>query len=57
MMIAPNEEAADPLIDQLVLDQDPIIRYGGMFTMGLAYTCVVLLALLFTSNCAQSAST
>ena len=35
-----QEEAADMLIDQLVLDQDPILRYGGMFTMALAYTCV-----------------
>ena len=35
-----QEEAADPLIDQLSLDQDPILRYGGMFTIGLAYTCV-----------------
>jgi len=32
-----REEAADGLIEQLLLDKDPILRYGGMYTIGLAY--------------------
>jgi len=31
------EEQADPLIQQLLLDKDPILRYGAMYTIGLAY--------------------
>merc|ERR1711988_637022 len=31
------EEEADTLIEQLTLDKDPILRYGGMYTIGLAY--------------------
>jgi len=32
-----REEGADTLIEQLILDKDPILRYGGMSTIGLAY--------------------
>ncbi|KAK9329312.1 armadillo-type protein [Lipomyces starkeyi] len=32
-----KEEAADALIDQLLDEQDPILRYGGIFTVALAY--------------------
>ncbi|KAK9477850.1 armadillo-type protein [Lipomyces japonicus] len=32
-----REEAADALIDQLLGEQDPILRYGGIFTIALAY--------------------
>lgn len=32
-----KEEAADALIEQLISEQDPILRYGGAFTIALAY--------------------
>jgi len=32
-----REEDADTLIDQLCEEKDPILRYGAMFTIGLAY--------------------
>ncbi|CAI2379462.1 unnamed protein product [Moneuplotes crassus] len=32
-----KEETADGLIEQLSLSKDGILRYGGMFTIGLAY--------------------
>ncbi len=32
-----QEENAEPLIEQLSRDRDPILRYGAMFTIGLAY--------------------
>jgi 26S proteasome regulatory subunit N2 len=32
-----REEGADALIEQLVLDKDPILRYGAMYTIGMAY--------------------
>lgn len=32
-----QEESADPMIEAMTLDQDPILRYGGMFVIGLAY--------------------
>lgn len=32
-----REEEADSLIEQLCMDADPILRYGGMFACGLAY--------------------
>jgi 26S proteasome regulatory subunit N2 len=32
-----REEEADTLIDQLTLDKDSILRYGGMFTIAMAY--------------------
>lgn len=31
------EEEADELIDALTADKDPILRYGGMYAIGLAY--------------------
>lgn len=31
------EESADSLIEQLVREKDPILRYGAMYTIGLAY--------------------
>ena len=33
-----REESADPLILQLCQAQNPILRYGGMFAIGLAYS-------------------
>lgn len=32
-----REESAETLIEQMTRDQDPILRYSGMFTIGLAY--------------------
>eukprot|EP01113_Clastostelium_recurvatum_P036086 TRINITY_DN509_c0_g1_i1.p1 TRINITY_DN509_c0_g1~~TRINITY_DN509_c0_g1_i1.p1 ORF type:complete len:961 (+),score=274.09 TRINITY_DN509_c0_g1_i1:139-3021(+) len=32
-----REEGADTLIQQLIMDKDPILRYGAMYTIGLAY--------------------
>ena len=32
-----REEKADAMIDAMTLDQDAILRYGGMFALGLAY--------------------
>ena len=32
-----REEGAETLIEQMSRDQDPIIRYGAMFVVGLAY--------------------
>jgi 26S proteasome regulatory subunit N2 len=29
-----REEEADVLIEQLLLDKDPILRYGAMYTIG-----------------------
>lgn len=37
MIMYGREEQADALIEQLTLDKDPILRYGGMYTIGLAY--------------------
>eukprot|EP00201_Polytomella_parva_P020716 CAMPEP_0175049698 /NCGR_PEP_ID=MMETSP0052_2-20121109/6866_1 /TAXON_ID=51329 ORGANISM="Polytomella parva, Strain SAG 63-3" /NCGR_SAMPLE_ID=MMETSP0052_2 /ASSEMBLY_ACC=CAM_ASM_000194 /LENGTH=992 /DNA_ID=CAMNT_0016313855 /DNA_START=123 /DNA_END=3098 /DNA_ORIENTATION=+ len=31
------EEKADAIIDQMTQDQDPTIRYGGMYAIGMAY--------------------
>lgn len=33
-----REEEADTLIEQLTRDQDPILRYGGMYALALAYS-------------------
>lgn len=33
-----REEEADALIEQMTQDQDPIIRYGGMYALALAYS-------------------
>ncbi|EPS66586.1 hypothetical protein M569_08186, partial [Genlisea aurea] len=32
-----REEEADALIEQMTRDQDPILRYGGMYALALAY--------------------
>lgn len=32
-----REEGADGLVEQLMLDKDPILRYGGIFVVALAY--------------------
>jgi len=32
-----REEEADVVIEQLLRDKDPILRYGCMYTIGLAY--------------------
>mmetsp|Transcript_12367 Transcript_12367/g.39581 ORF Transcript_12367/g.39581 Transcript_12367/m.39581 type:complete len:421 (-) Transcript_12367:62-1324(-) len=32
-----QEEAADTLIEQLCRDKDPLLRYGGMYAIGMAY--------------------
>lgn len=33
-----REEEADTLIEQMTRDQDPILRYGGMYALALAYS-------------------
>jgi 26S proteasome regulatory subunit N2 len=33
-----REEEADIVIEQLLLDKDPLLRYGAMYTIGLAYS-------------------
>ncbi|KAJ1475052.1 armadillo-type protein, partial [Baffinella frigidus] len=33
-----KEESADTLIEQMCRDKDPILRYGGMYTIALAYS-------------------
>ncbi len=33
-----REEGADSLIEQLTRDKDPILRYGGMYTIAMAYS-------------------
>ncbi|KAI6694006.1 hypothetical protein NL676_021716 [Syzygium grande] len=37
LMVYGREEEADTLIEQMTRDQDPIIRYGGMYALALAY--------------------
>jgi len=37
LVMCGREEEADTLIEQLVLDKDPLLRYGGMYTLALAY--------------------
>jgi 26S proteasome regulatory subunit N2 len=37
LMVYGREEAADTLIEQLLRDKDPILRYGGMYAIALAY--------------------
>jgi len=34
-----REEEADVVIEQMTTDKDPIIRYGGMWSIALAYAC------------------
>ncbi|KAF4317223.1 hypothetical protein BBO99_00008231 [Phytophthora kernoviae] len=37
LMMYEREEQADALIEQLTRDKDPLIRYGGMYTLAMAY--------------------
>ncbi|KAG7394239.1 proteasome regulatory particle base subunit [Phytophthora boehmeriae] len=37
LMMYEREEQADMLIEQLIRDKDPLIRYGGMYTVAMAY--------------------
>ena len=37
LIVYGREEEADTLIEQMTRDQDPIIRYGGMYALALAY--------------------
>jgi len=37
LVMCGREEEADTLIEQLTLDKDPILRYGAMYTIALAY--------------------
>jgi len=37
LIMCGREEEADTLIEQLMLDKDPILRYGGMYTIAMAY--------------------
>lgn len=37
MMVYEKEEGADVIIEQLSRDRDPIVRYGAMFAIGMAY--------------------
>jgi 26S proteasome regulatory subunit N2 len=37
MIMYEREEEADALIEQLCGDKDPILRYGGMYTVSMAY--------------------
>jgi len=37
MIMYGQEEAADALIEQLCRDDDPLLRYGGMYTVAMAY--------------------
>jgi len=37
LMMYSREEEAEPMIEALLTDKDPILRYGAMFMIGLAY--------------------
>eukprot|EP00898_Chlorokybus_atmophyticus_P004570 jgi/Chlat1/5113/Chrsp33S05124 len=37
LVVYGREEGADTLIEQMTRDQDPILRYGGMFALAMAY--------------------
>jgi 26S proteasome regulatory subunit N2 len=37
MMVYGKEESADVIIETLVRDRDPIVRYGGMYAIAMAY--------------------
>jgi len=37
MIMYQREEEAEPLVEQLSRDRDPILRYGAMYVLGLAY--------------------
>jgi len=37
LMMYSREEEAEPMIETMITDKDPILRYGAMFMIGLAY--------------------
>eukprot|EP00457_Paulinella_chromatophora_P001033 gb/GEZN01001035.1/.p1 GENE.gb/GEZN01001035.1/~~gb/GEZN01001035.1/.p1 ORF type:complete len:1045 (-),score=225.72 gb/GEZN01001035.1/:204-3338(-) len=37
VMVYGCEESAEPLIEQLLRDKDPLLRYGGMWSISMAY--------------------
>lgn len=37
LLMYAKEDAADSLVKQLLSEQDPILRYGGIFTLAMAY--------------------
>ena len=37
MIMFGREQDADPFIEQLMTDKDPLLRYGGMYTIAMAY--------------------
>ncbi len=37
LIVLEQEQSADPTINQMIHDTDAIIRYGGMFAIGMAY--------------------
>lgn len=37
LVVYGREEEADTLIEQMTRDQDPILRYGGMYALAMAY--------------------
>ena len=37
LIVYGREEEADTIIEQMTRDQDPILRYGGMYALALAY--------------------
>ena len=37
LVVYGREEEADTLIEQMTRDQDPILQYGGMYTLAMAY--------------------
>ena len=39
LIVYGKEEEADVIIEQLITDKDPILRYGAMYAIGLAYAC------------------
>ena len=39
LIVYGKEEEADVIIEQLIGDKDPILRYGAMYAIGLAYAC------------------
>ncbi|GJR63278.1 26S proteasome non-ATPase regulatory subunit 1 homolog A [Tanacetum coccineum] len=38
LMVYGREEQADTLIEEMTKDKDPVIRYGGMYALALAYS-------------------
>lgn len=37
LVVYGKEQEADALIEQLLLDKDPILRYGAMYAIGMAF--------------------